>query len=55
MTNVDQFESMFRSASREVFRHEPSTWIRDGEKARIFGDRTRRFLRVVADDEKVRW
>ena len=22
MTNVDQFESMFRSASREVFRHE---------------------------------
>ena len=23
MTNVDQFESMFRSASREVFRYEP--------------------------------
>ena len=62
MTNVDQFESMFRSASREVFRHErvdiESVLVvtdRDGEKARFFGDRIRQFLRVVCVDEKVRW
>ncbi len=62
MTNVDQFESMFRSASREVFRHE---WVniesvlvvtdRDEENARLFGDRIRRFLKVLSADEKVRW
>ena len=62
MTNVDQFESMFRSASREVFRHErvniESVLVvtdRDEENARLFGDRIRQFLRVVSADEKVRW
>ncbi len=62
MTNVDQFESMFRSASREVFRYErvniESVLVvtdRDEENARLFGDRVRQFLRVVSADEKVRW
>ncbi len=62
MTNVDQFESMFRSASREIFQHESvdieSVLIvtdRDGEQARSFSDRVRQFLRVVSADQKVRW
>ena len=62
MTNVDQFESMFRSASREVFRHErvniESVLVvtdRDDENAGAFGDRIRQFLSVVSADEKVRW
>ncbi len=62
MTNVDQFESMFRSASREVLRYEPvnieSILVvtdRDEAGAKHFGDRIRRFLGVVSADEKVRW
>ena len=62
MTNVDQFESMFRSASREVFQYErvniESVLVltdRDEEDAKLFGDRIRRFLGVVSADEKVRW
>ena len=62
MTNVDQFESMFRSASREVFRHErvniESVLVvtdRDEEKAKLFGDQIRQFLTVVSADENVRW
>ena len=62
MTNVDQFESMFRSASREVFRHEPvnieSVLVvtdRDEAGAQQFGDQIRQFLMVVCADEKVRW
>ncbi len=62
MTGVDQFESMFRSASREVLRHErvkiDSVLVvtdRDEEQARLFGDQIRQFLRVVSADEKVHW
>ncbi len=62
MTNVDQFESMFRSASREVLRYEriniESVLVvtdRDEENARLFGDQIRQFLGVVSSDEKVRW
>ncbi|MFV2068836.1 MAG: hypothetical protein ACC645_17865 [Pirellulales bacterium] len=62
MTNVDQFESMFRSASREVFQHKridiESILVvtdRDQEEAKSFGDRVRQFLPVVSADEKVRW
>ena len=62
MTNVDQFESMFRSASREVFRHErvniESVLVvtdRDQEQAGFFGNRVRQFLSVVSADRKVRW
>ncbi len=47
MTNVDQFESMFRSASREVFQYErvniESVLVltdRDEEDAKLFGDRS---------------
>jgi nucleotide-binding universal stress UspA family protein len=62
MTNVDQFESMFRSASREVFRFDriniDSVLVvtdRDEEMARSFGDQLRQFLKVLSADEKVQW
>ncbi len=62
MTNVDQFESMFRSASRDLLRHErvniESVLVvtdRDEHNASLFGDHIRRFLTVVSADEKVRW
>ena len=62
MTNVDQFESMFRSAAREIFQYErvniESILVvtdRDEEPARVFGDRIRQFLSAVSADEKVRW
>ena len=62
MTNVDQFESMFRSASREVFEHQrvniESVLVvtdRDEASAKQFGDLVRRFLKVLSVDEKVRW
>lgn len=62
MTNVDQFESMFRSAEREVFRYESvrieSILVitdRDREGAKSFGDQVRGFLRVISTDDTVRW
>ena len=62
MTNVDQFESMFRSATREVFQHErvnvESALVvtdLDKENAKLFGDQVRRFLSVIGADQKVRW
>ncbi len=62
MTNVDQFESMFRAASREVFRLDRinigSVLVvtdRDEEMARRFGDQLRQFLKVLSADEKVQW
>ena len=62
MTNVDQFESMFRAASREPLRYEririESVLVvtdRDEEGARAYGERVRRFLAGVALDDDVRW
>ena len=62
MTTVDQFESMFRSASHEVFKLEridiESVLVvtdRDEPGARRFGDRLREFLKVLSADEKVQW
>ncbi|MCZ6854279.1 MAG: hypothetical protein O7G86_10205 [Gammaproteobacteria bacterium] len=62
MTNVDQFESMFRSASREVFVYkrvniESVLVVTDLDEleARLFGDRVRKFLTVISEDETVRW
>ncbi len=62
MTNVDQFESMFRSASRDIFLYErgniESVLVvtdRDEDNAGAFGDELRRFLTVVSADENVRW
>jgi nucleotide-binding universal stress UspA family protein len=62
MTKVDQFESMFRSASREVYVYErvniESVLVvtdLDEAEARSFGDQVRQFLTVISDDEKVRW
>ncbi len=62
MTNVDQFESMFRSASREVFCYERvnigSVLVvtdRDATGAKSFVEKVRGFLKVISADEKVRW
>jgi nucleotide-binding universal stress UspA family protein len=62
MTNVDQFESMFRSASHELFRLDriniESILVvtdRDEEMARCFGDQLRQFLKVLSADETVQW
>ncbi|MCZ6619576.1 MAG: hypothetical protein O7E57_15750 [Gammaproteobacteria bacterium] len=62
MTNVDQFESMFRSASREVFVYkrvniESVLVVTDLDEleSRLFGDRVRKFLTVISEDETVRW
>ena len=62
MTNVDQFESMFRSATREVFVYErvniESVLVvtdLDEAGANLFGDRVRRFLTVISDDKNIRW
>ncbi len=62
MTKVDQFESMFRSASREIFKYErvniESVLVvtdRDEAKAKLFGEQARQFLKVISDDDKVRW
>lgn len=62
MTNVDQFESMFRSASREVLRHErvniESVLVvtdRNEQQAKSFGNEIRQFLSVLSADEATRW
>ncbi len=62
MTKVDQFESMFRSASREVFAYErvdiESILVitdLDEAAAKLFGDRVRQFLSVISIDETIRW
>ncbi len=62
MTHVDQFESMFRAASREVFVYERVniesvlviTDLAELE-ARLFGDRVRQFLSVISEDESIHW
>ena len=62
MTHVDQFESMFRAASREVFVYERVniesvlviTDLAELE-ARLFGDRVRQFLSVISQDESIHW
>ncbi len=62
MTKVDQFESMFRSASHEIFRLDrvdiKSVLVvtdRDEPEARGFGDRLRQFLTVLSADDGVQW
>ena len=62
MNKVDQFESMFRAAGREVFRYEPTdvrsvlvVTDRDTDGAKAFGDAVRRFLGAVAADESIPW
>ena len=62
MTNVDQFESMFRSATREVFRHEPidiqSVLVitdREEAQARAFGRQAHGLLSVLGSDPELQW
>ncbi len=62
MSNVDQFESMFRAAARDVLRYE-LIHIRsvlvvtdlEVEEAGPYGDRVREFLKVLRAEETVRW
>ncbi|MCH7703257.1 MAG: hypothetical protein IID37_16380 [Planctomycetes bacterium] len=62
MTNVDQFESMFRSASREVFRLEAidiqSVLVvtdREESQAQSFGRQVRGFLTVLGSEAELQW
>lgn len=62
MTNVDQFESMFRSASRDVFRHERIELTSiliitdlDEADAQSLADQIKQFLTVISDDKQVSW
>ncbi len=62
MTNVDQFESMFRSASRDVFRQAP-TKIQsvlaitdlDESNAKKFTEETSQFLNILNTDDAITW
>ncbi|MFQ5496052.1 MAG: hypothetical protein ACE5EX_11805 [Phycisphaerae bacterium] len=62
MSKVDQFESMFRAAARDMYAHEPveigSVLVitdLDEAGARLFGEAVRRFLRVIDNAGTVRW
>jgi len=62
MTNVDQFESAFRSAAKIPFSYEQVSLRKvlvitdvDASKARDFGDLCRAFLSFLSDDEAVQW
>jgi nucleotide-binding universal stress UspA family protein len=62
MPNVDQFESVFRSAVHDTFSHqriEFSTvlFVTDltGDQARTFADRTRQFLKTLSHGDKPEW
>ncbi len=62
MTNVDQFESMFRAAAREVFRYEPIEVgsvlvVTDlaSDEATAFGDRVRDLLKGVRAADGAAW
>ena len=62
MTNVDQFESVFRAAARTVFRPEDvevgSVLVvcdRDAPEADDFGAKARAFLEVLDRTENIRW
>lgn len=60
MPSVDQFESVFKSASKAPFYYEPRSFTRvlvvtdsDAEHARSIGERARRFLGTL--DGQARW
>ena len=62
MTQVDQFESVFRSAAKTPFEYEAievdSVLVvsdRGAEEAKSFGERVRSFLSVLDRGENVRW
>ena len=62
MRSVDRFESMFRAATRDVFRYEAikidSVLVvtdRDESGARAFGDLVRGFLAVIDEESGAAW
>ncbi|NNF44077.1 MAG: hypothetical protein HKN62_13740 [Phycisphaerales bacterium] len=62
MTNVDQFESVFRSAAKAVFHHEPIAFgsiliVTDLESydANLLAERTKQFLKTLDRDDGPTW
>lgn len=62
MTRLDQFESVFKAATKTVFEYRPVTMrtalaVTDLEDlgAAAFGNRVREFLRVLDGDRSLRW
>ena len=62
MTNIDQFESVFKAAVKTVFTYEKIEFKRvlnvtdlDEKGAKAFGDRVREFLMVLGSSEEHEW
>lgn len=62
MTNIDQFESMFRSSAREIYQHETIEFDsvlvvtdRDENDAKVFGERIREFLTTLSIGRSIEW
>lgn len=62
MPNLDRFESMFRAASRELFRYDPTRiesvlvlTDRDEAGSRAFGESVRGFLSVLTGGDEPSW
>ena len=62
MTIVDQFESIFRAAAKEVFTYQKiaidSVLVitdRDADGAKAFGEHVRNYAKVLGTDDDVRW
>ena len=62
MSNVDQFESVFRSAVHDTYSHEriefPKVLIvtdLTGDEAETFADRTRQFLKTLSAGDSPEW
>ena len=62
MTNIDQFESVFKAAAKTVFKHTPIDFRkilvvtdRLGPDVKAFGDKVRSFLEVLGDRRNLTW
>ena len=62
MPNVDQFESVFRSAVHDTFAYERIEFstvliVTDltGDEAQTFADRTRQFLKTLSHGDRPEW
>ncbi|RMD97374.1 MAG: hypothetical protein D6812_15400 [Deltaproteobacteria bacterium] len=62
MSSIDQFESIFRSAQREIYRYEPVTVGNvlvvtdlEEEEAEAFGAKIRAFLATLGNDTSLGW
>ena len=62
MTNIDQFESVFKAAAKTIFKHTPIDFReilvvtdRLGPDVKAFGDKVRSFLEVLGDRRNLTW